>query len=116
MLFFSPFLYSQQTGIVDFISVKAVVRPLLKEKKVIATTSYTFKILKECDSVYLDAKGIFLLKNIKNRKIAIHLNNNKIWLVSKFKPNQTYTVFCTTSKTLLPSHLSVLDGYFNKSA
>ena len=59
LLFFSPFLYSQQTEIVDFISVKAVVRPLLKEKKVIATTSYTFKILKECDSVYLDAKGIF---------------------------------------------------------
>ena len=91
-LLFSPFVYSQQTEIVDFISVKAVVTPLLKEKKVIATTSYTFKVLKKCDSVYLDAKGVFLLKNIKNRKIAIHLNNNKIWLVSKFKPNQTYTV------------------------
>ena len=91
-LSFSSFVYGQQTEIVDFISVKAVVRPLLKEKKVIATTSYTFKILKKCDSVYLDAQGVFLLKNIKNRKIAIHLNNNKIWLVSKFKPTQTYTV------------------------
>ena len=91
-LSFSSFVYGQQTEIVDFISVKAVVRPLLKEKKVIATTSYTFKILKKCDSVYLDAQGVFLLKNIKNRKIAIHLNNNKIWLVSEFKPTQTYTV------------------------
>ena len=49
-LLFSPFVYSQQTEIVDFISVKAVVTPLLKEKKVIATTSYTFKVLKKCDS------------------------------------------------------------------
>ena len=92
LLFFSAFVFSQQTEIVDFISVKAVVRPLLKEKKIIANASYTFKILKKCDSVYLDAKGIFLLKNIKNHKIAVILKNKKIWFVSNFKPNQTYTV------------------------
>jgi aminopeptidase N len=92
LLFFSALGYSQQTEIVDFISIKAVVKPILKEKKVIANTFYTFKILKKCDSVYLDAQGIFLLKNITNNKIAIISKNNKIWLVSNFEPNQTYTV------------------------
>ena len=92
LLFFSAFVFSQQTEMVDFISVKAVVRPLLKEKKIIANASYIFKILKKCDSVYLDAQGIFLLKNIRNHKIAVILKNKKIWFVSNFKPNQTYTV------------------------
>jgi aminopeptidase N len=92
LLFSSTFVFSQQTETVDFISVKAVVRPLLKEKKVIANASYTFKILKKCDSVYLDAQGVFLLKNIPNHKIAVILKNKKIWLVSNFEPNQTYTV------------------------
>lgn len=92
LLFFSAFGYSQQTETVDFISVKAVVKPILKEKKVEANTSYTFKILKKCDSVYLDAQGIFLLKNITNNKIDVISKNKKIWLVSDFKPNQTYTV------------------------
>lgn len=92
LLFFSAFVFSQQTEVVDFISVKAVVRPLLKEKKIIANASYIFKILKKCDSVYLDAQGIFLLKNRRNHKIAVILKNKKIWFVSNFKPNQTYTV------------------------
>ena len=92
VLFFSTFVYGQQTEIVDFIRVKAIVKPLLKEKKVVANTSYTFKILKKCDSVYLDAQGIFLLKNITNNKIDVISKNKKIWLVSNFKPNHTYTV------------------------
>ena len=92
LLFFSAFVFSQHTEMVDFISVKAVVRPLLKEKKIIANASYIFKILKKCDSVYLDAQGIFLLKNRRNHKIAVILKNKKIWFVSNFKPNQTYTV------------------------
>ena len=46
--------YSQQIEKVDFIDVKATVQPIFAEKKVKATASYTFKILKKCDSIYLD--------------------------------------------------------------
>ena len=35
LLFSSTFVFSQQTETVDFISVKAVVRPLLKEKRLL---------------------------------------------------------------------------------
>ena len=42
--------------------------------------------------IILDAQGVFLLKNIPNHKIAVILKKKKIWLVSNFEPNQTYTV------------------------
>ena len=51
--------YSQQIEKVDFIDVKATVQPIFAEKKVKATASYTFKILKKCDSIYLDAPNIY---------------------------------------------------------
>ena len=56
--------YSQQIEKVDFINVKARVKPVFKEKKVKASASYIFKILKKCDSIYLDAPDVFLLNSI----------------------------------------------------
>ena len=78
--------YSQQTEKVDFINVKATVQPIFTEKKVKATASYTFKILKKCDSIYLDAANIYLLntKNF-NSQIKIVSKTKKIWLFADFK-------------------------------
>ena len=85
--------YSQQTEKVDFINVKATVQPIFTEKKVKATASYTFKILKKCDSIYLDAPNIYLLntKNF-NSQIKIVSKNKKIWLFADFKENKTYKI------------------------
>jgi aminopeptidase N len=85
--------YSQKTEKVDFINVKATVQPIFTEKKVKATASYTFKILKKCDSIYLDAANIYLLntKNF-NSQIKIVSNNKKIWLFADFKENKTYKI------------------------
>ena len=85
--------YSQQTEKVDFINVKATVQPIFTEKKVKATASYTFKILKKCDSIYLDAANIYLLntKNF-NSQIKIVSKNKKIWLFADFKENKTYKI------------------------
>ncbi len=85
--------YSQQIEKVDFIDVKATVQPIFAEKKVKATASYTFKILKKCDSIYLDAPNIYLLntKNF-NSQIKIVSKNKKIWLFADFKVNKTYKI------------------------
>ena len=85
--------YSQQIEKVDFIDVNATVQPIFAEKKVKATASYTFKILKKCDSIYLDASNIYLLntKNF-NSQIKIVSKNKKIWLFADFKVNKTYKI------------------------
>ena len=85
--------YSQQIEKVDFINVKARVKPVFKEKKVKASASYIFKILKKCDSIYLDAPDIFLLNSIDlNSEIKVVSKNKKIWLFSDFKANKTYQI------------------------
>ncbi len=87
-------LYSnaQQTEIVDFIRVEALIRPIHSEKKVSANATYSFKILQKCDSIFLDAVSIILLKNNSENNISITSENKKIWLVSNFKPNKRYSV------------------------
>ena len=83
---------AQQTETVDFIKIEATIEPIALEKKIIAKASYTFKSLKQNDSIYLDAVGIILLKVNSKNNISISSVNKKIWLVSNFKPNTTYTV------------------------
>lgn len=85
--------YSQQTEKVDFININATVQPIFTEKKVKATATYTFKILKNCDSIYLDAPNIILLSNKNfNSEIKVISKNKKIWLFADFKLNKTYKI------------------------
>jgi len=84
--------YAQQTDRVDFIRTEAIIEPLVLEKKVLGEASYTFEVLKKSDSIFLDAVGIILLKINSGKDISITSVNKKIWLVSNFIPNKTYTV------------------------
>lgn len=83
---------AQQAEKVNFTRVQAEITPIYSEKKISGTATYTFQILKECDSIFLDAVGIILLKTHSDKKISINSVNKKIWLISNFKPNKTYTV------------------------
>ncbi len=84
--------HAQQTEIVDFIRVEAQVKPIYSEKKVLGTATYTFQTLQRCDSIFLDAVDVNLLKVNSKKKISITSTNKKIWLVSNFIPYKTYTV------------------------
>lgn len=92
LLFNVFYSFGQQTETVDFIRVKAIVKPVSVEKKVTGTITYSFRILKKCDSVYLNASGIILFNNTSENKIEVTSKNKKIWFVSNFKANQTYNV------------------------
>lgn len=92
LLFFSGTILSQQTEIVDFISVEANIKPSINNKKISGTTTYTFEVKKKCDSIYLDAVGIKLLSNSTKSSIKIIATDFKIWMVSKFEADKMYSV------------------------
>lgn len=95
LLFAYGFSFAQQTEIVDFIKVEALIKPIHSKKMISASASYSFKILQKCDSIFLDAINIKLLDTSSEDKITIHSRGNKIWLQSKFKANKIYTVSFT---------------------
>src|SRR5690606_10223641 len=50
-----------------------------------------FKILKDTDSVFLDAKDMRIV-DFDDNKIQITASKQKIWLVKKFKSGKDYSV------------------------
>ncbi len=73
-------LSAQQTDYVDFLSVKADIQIDSENKGVNASVKYKFKILKEIDSVYLDARGRIEHYEIKekNFKAPVRLLDNRL--------------------------------------
>lgn len=106
---FATITYGQQTAYVDFKHIQADINFNLLQKEVFGKLKCTFKILKDVDSVYLDAVSFGVKdfqiskehknsKFIKRGKIAGNYDNNKIWLKSSFKKGQQYTVNFSFSK------------------
>ncbi len=91
LVLISFFGNAQQTHLVDFVSVKAVVIPNASEESVKGTVSYQFKILQKTDSVYLDAVNMNV-SNVKSNKVSISSEGNKIWLTGNFRKDKTYDV------------------------
>jgi aminopeptidase N len=83
-------LKAQQAETVDFLKVTAQIEPISSERKVIGTASYTFNVLKNTDSIYLDAKAMKVM-NIASESITISEEKDKIWLLNKFEANRQYT-------------------------
>jgi len=83
---------AQQTDIVDFIKIEAEIEPIASEKKVIGNVAYTFKVLKNTDSIYLDAVSMLLLNRKDSNTISIASEEKKIWFISNFEANKSYTV------------------------
>jgi len=88
---FVTYSYGQQTEIVDFLKVAAVIEPIATEKKVTGTALYTFNVLKNTDSIYLDAKAM-RVNPIASKGLTILEAEDKIWLLKKFDANTQHTV------------------------
>ncbi len=86
-------LYAQQTSIVDFKKLKGNISLHPEKKSVKGKVSYTFKILKKSDSIYLDGKNmqVELLKN-SPLKAELKSTDDKIWISHQFKSGKTYTL------------------------
>ncbi|MCF7560092.1 M1 family metallopeptidase [Sabulilitoribacter multivorans] len=93
--------FSQQTEYVDFKRINASVNFDVSQSKVYGKFECTFEILKDVDSIYLDAVDMRYMKMImfpKNKKadllhrgeVVNNCNDKKIWLVHDFKKGQEY--------------------------
>ena len=83
--------FAQQTDKVDFLSVDAIITPNADQKSVKGVLEYSFKILKDTDSIFLDGKGMQILGYEKNGMEVI-AKDKKIWLVSNFKRDSIYNL------------------------
>lgn len=85
-------LSKAQIDVVDIIHITADVQPDFKTQHVSGRVEFSFKMLKNADSIFLDAHK--MSAEIINAKtdISIHLTDKKIWFKSKFKINETYNI------------------------
>ncbi|WP_127845287.1 M1 family metallopeptidase [Psychroflexus aestuariivivens] len=91
-LFFAVFTstcFSQQIEIVDFKKINATIKIDTIQQKVSGTFEVEFEILKDTDSVFLDAKAMNL-NEVLSEKIKITTSADKIWFKNSFKAKETY--------------------------
>lgn len=91
-LFFTFCLKAQQTDFVDFKAAKATIffDDLIKNE-IAGMVSYEFKILKDTDSIFVDAKGFQNIKYVLNGIISDSLyTGTQIIVKHPFKANTTH--------------------------
>ncbi|MBE8724610.1 M1 family metallopeptidase [Flavobacterium hungaricum] len=99
LLFFTGFLFAQQTQYVDFKSVSGQLSLNAKEKTISGAVSYQFEVLKPCDTLSLDAKNMEF-SNVKiNDQEVIFINTTKqLKVVFPFAKGENHLAFTYTAK------------------
>ncbi len=93
-LFFISFgSVAQQTQSVDFLTGQIEVTVDAKNKEVKGSVSYTFTILKETESIYVDAQKMKIeLVQLDGENINFDYNDKKIVVSSDFKANTEHSL------------------------
>lgn len=104
-LLFSLLTFSQQTKSVDFLKCEANVMPEFDSKSISGAITYEFKVLKEIDSIRIDAKNIFINSNVKinGKRVDYRYNGKEIVLFQGYKKGKNkveFTYECTPKQTL----------------
>ncbi|MCG2431283.1 M1 family metallopeptidase [Aequorivita xiaoshiensis] len=82
-------LQAQQTDIVDFLKIDALIEADAVTKKVSGKLTTTFKILKETDSIFMDAVNI-QINEVVTKEFKITSTEKNVWFVGNFKKGNTY--------------------------
>ncbi len=88
----------QQVSVVDFLRADAIVEPVVSEKKIKGTVSYSFKVLKKTDSIYLDAVRMTITKAALEG-VQVSATEDKIWLLGPFEEGRQYNAFFSYEAT-----------------
>jgi len=98
-LLFTGFIFAQQTQNVDFKSVSGQLLLNSKEKIVSGGVDFQFEVLKDCDTISLDAKNMEF-SNVKiNDKEVVFINTTKqLKIVFPFTKSQNHLTFNYTVK------------------
>lgn len=103
-LFFTSFLFAQQTNFVDFTSVSAHLSLNTTGKSISGIVDYSFEILKPIDTLKIDAQNM-LFSNVMLNKVNVeYINSDKQLLIiypfQKGKNKITFDYIATPKQTL----------------
>ena len=91
---FTSISFAQQTDYVDFEKLEATLAFEVDSSKVMGTGTYTFKILKSVDSLFIDARNFKFqsveLLNEPSEKFTSNNSDDKLWLKYNFQKGKTY--------------------------
>lgn len=89
LFLFSIQLFSQQTDVVDFLKIEASIGPDTVEKKIEGRFLATFEVLKETDSIFMDAVNI-KINDVQTKNFKITSDGKEVWFVGNFEKGKTY--------------------------
>ncbi len=89
LFLFSIQLFSQQTDVVDFLKIEASIGPDTVEKKIEGRFLATFEVLKETDSIFMDAVNI-KVNDVQTKNFKITSEGKKVWFVGNFEKGKIY--------------------------
>lgn len=91
ILFVSFFANGQHQDKVDFTHAQVLISPDITDKSIFGEVFYTFEILQDIDSVWLDAKNIFFEKiKLDRKKANTYYDDTKLIVKKKFKKGKTH--------------------------
>ncbi len=98
-LLISAITFAQQTKTVDFKSVGGQITINSKAKSVSGAVSYWFNVLKETDTIKIDAQNMdFSDVELNQKKIQFATNGKQILLISHFKKGKNNVSFNYVAK------------------
>lgn len=94
LLFFTTFLFAQQTKFVDFKSVSGQLSLNAKEKLVSGSVDYQFEVLKQIDTIKIDAKNMEFT-NVQMDKKEVHSVNTgkELQIIGNFQKGKNHLTF-----------------------
>ena len=93
-LFFTTFLFAQQTQFVDFKTVSGQLSINAKEKLVSGLVDYQFEVLKPIDTIKIDAKNMEFTKvQIDNEDINFVNTGKQLQIVGNFQKGKNHLIF-----------------------
>jgi aminopeptidase N len=94
LLFFTTFVFAQQTQFVDFKSVSAQLKLNPVEKLVSGSVDFQFEIVKSVDTIKIDAKNMEFTKVKINQKEVAFVNTGKeLQIINHFEKGENQLTF-----------------------
>lgn len=110
LLCFGYIVCAQHQDKVDFLQAAIFIEPIPLEKKIKGSVTYEFEILKDIDSVFLDAHHmIFSSVLLDEKKKKFENTNKKIILYKKFKKGEKH--FLTLDYSCQPKQTVYFSGW-----
>ncbi|WP_262420332.1 M1 family metallopeptidase [Flagellimonas meishanensis] len=90
---FIQFTFPQVQDKVDFIHAEVLVEPIPQERKIVGNVTYKFEVLKDVDSIFLDAHAMEFSSVLLDAKETTFRNTGEAVIVDKkFKNGQEHTL------------------------